>query len=345
MATAKKAAPVKKTAAKKKTEVIPAVDVLPEPPTEITIPAPEVIPADNPAQNISGLIIELPIVSIDTDPDQPRKNFDVTKLRELGASIRHEGQLMPVRVSEDPDNDGKYLLEDGERRYQACKMAGITTIRAVVVPASVNGDRLVRQMSANTGEPLTPMETANGYLRLTGARWSTDKIARSFGVSEETVKLDLKLCECIPEVQDAVDKGGFSKSVARQLSELDPAKQAGAFKRAVLCANAKKASKAVTAYLEQVKNDTTQKGISSDPDDSSRARKAWGALKSGFCVFKSTPFSNGKGNVLIESMKSQKHREDMQATAKDIIKAAQKILSDLDTYEAKVNQNKPAVAA
>jgi hypothetical protein len=44
-------------------------------------------------------------------------------------------------------------------------------------------------------------------------------------------------------------------------------------------------------------------------------------------------------------MKSQKHREDMQATAKDIIKAAQKILSDLDTYEAKVNQNKPAVAA
>lgn len=312
----------------------PVVEAVP-----VTIPEPA--PALN-SGNISGEILTLTLDQVFPDQDQPRKNFDIAELRETGASIREKGQLIPIRVILAGD---KYKIEDGERRFRACQMAGIKTIQAVLVEEVSDEERLCRQMSANTGKPLLPMETANGYMRLSLAGWGTDKIAKSFGVSQETVKLDLKMCSLVAVVQDAVDRG-FSKSVARRISELDPAKQIGAFTRAEKCPNSVKQLKAVEAFLNQKNNDTVLSGISEDTEDEkSKARKAWGSLKSGFCAFKNTPFSNGKGLTLVGAMKSQAHRIELEATAKEMIKAAQKILADLDSFQAAIDQNKPIAKA
>jgi ParB family chromosome partitioning protein len=357
MATATKKPAVKKTAKKSEVpaaEVAPVVtpepETIPEVTTEIHTPVIEAVidpapesPADIPAESVSGAIIEIAIDNVFPDPDQPRKTFDRAKLIELGNSIKHEGQLMPVRVSIDPIESGKYILEDGERRYHACRLANITTIQAVIVPAASDSERLVRQMSANTGEPLLPMETANGYHRLSDSGWSLDKIARSFGVSQETVKLDLMLCNCAKPIQDAVDRG-FSKSVARRLSTItDMSRQMGAYERAAKCPNSKKAMASIEAYLAQVAQTTIFTELKETTDgDKTMARKAWGSLKSGFFAFKNTPFSNGQGLVLIGAMKSQAHRVELEATAKEMIKAAQKILDDLNTYQAAIEQNKAA---
>ena len=374
MATAKtaKAPAVKKTA--KKSEVpatetpVPVVDndvipadglptpvipvtfepdnnILEAPPAEIVIDSAPESPADVPAESVSGNILEIPIDSVFPDPDQPRKHFDRAKLLELGASIRHEGQLMPVRVSVDPNDPAKYVIEDGERRFRACQLAEIPTIRAIIVPAARSAERLVKQMTANTGEPHLPMEIANGYLRLVQDGWSLEKIARSFGVSKATVELDLKLCDCIPMVQDAVDNRGFSKSAARRISALTPAEQVGAFTRASLCQNEIKRDAAITAFIEQQRTSSLPGGSKDVEEDGSKARKAWGSLKSGFCAFKNTPFSNGKGLVMVEAMKSPAHVKDMEATAKEMLKAAQKILADIAAHEARINQNKPVEKA
>jgi hypothetical protein len=190
------------------------------------------------------------------------------------------------------------------------------------------------------------METANGYHRLTESGWSLDRVARSFGVSKATVELDIMLCNCAKPIQDAVDRG-FSKSVARRLSTItEMSRQMGAFQRAETCPNDKKKMAAIEAYLAK----KTDGGIFGElkettPGDIDNARRAWGSLKSGFCAFKKTPFSNGQGIVLVRAMKSQAHRIEMEATAREMIKAAQKILTDLTAYQAAVEQDKPMAKA
>ncbi len=315
------------------------------PAVPVTIPEPAPV---SHADNVSGEILVLSLDAVFPDPDQPRKTFDRVSLVETGNNIRENGQLVPIRVSLNPDIPGQYLLEDGERRYQACRIANIPTIRAIVVPKSTGAERLVKQMSANTGVPLLPMETANGYHRLTQSGWSEERIAKTFGVSKATVELDLMLCNCQKPIQDAVDRG-FSKSVARRLSTIaEPSKQMGAFQRAETCLNDKKKMAAVDAYLAHVAQTTIFNNLKETTDgDKTLARKAWGSLKSGFFAFKNTPFAKTKddGLVLIGAMKSQAHRIELEATAKDMIKTAQKILSDLESYTAAVEQSKPVKAA
>jgi ParB/RepB/Spo0J family partition protein len=359
MATPKKTKTAKVTAAEVaapvvESDVIPA-DGLPAPvdnpvtfePVIAAVPvtSPEPAPVSH-ADNVSGEILVLSLDAVFPDPDQPRKTFDRVSLVETGNNIRENGQLVPIRVSLNPDIPGQYLLEDGERRYQSCRIANIPTIRAIVVPKSTGAERLVKQMSANTGVPLLPMETANGYNRLTQSGWSEERIAKTFGVSKATVELDLMLCNCAEPIQRAVDRG-FSKSVARRLSTItEQSRQMGAFQRAETCPNDKKKMAAIEAYLAK----KTDGGIFGElkettPGDIDNARRAWGSLKSGFCAFKKTPFANGQGIVLARAMKSQAHRIEMEATAREMIKAAQKILTDLTAYQAAVEQDKPMAKA
>ena len=78
------------------------------------------------------------------------------------------------------------------------------------------------------------------------------------------------------------------------------------------------------------------------PGDIEDARKVWGALKSGFARFMQSPYSNGKGTVLVgPAMKSNAHRLELEKTAKDLKKAAEKLLADLDAYNAAINQERP----
>jgi ParB/RepB/Spo0J family partition protein len=309
-------------------------------------PAPviETKPAQAIAADDTDRIIVVDLDTVNTDPDQPRKCFDHSELVELGNNIRENGQLMPIRVSLNRDIPGTYNLEDGERRWRACHLSNIKTIRAIVVPAQSANDRLVLQMSANTGKPLLPMETANGYRRLLDSGWEYDRIAKKFGVSIETVKLDIMLTNLTPKIQDAVNNG-LSKTVGRRLSTItDPSRQNGAFERCQKSPNDKKKLAAIEAYLGQVAQSTgavpaTTKATAGEVEE---ARKVWGALKSGFSKFKASAYSNGKGSVLVgPAMKSADHRKELEATAKELRAAADKILADLNSYTAMVEQNRP----
>ena len=75
-------------------------------------------------------IIEIPLKDIRSNPFQPRKHFDENSLQELGESIKNDGLLQPIVVTEDVDG---YILIAGERRLRASKLAKLKTIRAIIL--------------------------------------------------------------------------------------------------------------------------------------------------------------------------------------------------------------------
>ena len=67
----------------------------------------------------SGGLLQLPIDSIDEDPEQPRSEFDAAALEELASTIRSRGVLQPVSVRPHPLSPGRWMLNFGSRRYRA----------------------------------------------------------------------------------------------------------------------------------------------------------------------------------------------------------------------------------
>ena len=75
-------------------------------------------------------IIEIALKDIRPNPFQPRKHFEESSLYELGESIKNDGLIQPIIVTEDVDG---YILIAGERRLRASKLAKLKTIRAIVL--------------------------------------------------------------------------------------------------------------------------------------------------------------------------------------------------------------------
>ena len=93
------------------------------------------------------LVLELPIDSINPDPDQPRTKFHEHSLDELAESLKRCGQIQPIEVRASGE---RYVLIDGERRWRAAKRAGVATLRALVrFEPGTPDDVLDRQFAAN----------------------------------------------------------------------------------------------------------------------------------------------------------------------------------------------------
>ena len=87
-----------------------------------------------PSLESDAKIETLPLREIEPDPDQPRKTFDEEALGELAASIAEHGLLQPIAVR--PQGLGGYSIVAGERRWRACRMAGLTEVPVVVKDVS-----------------------------------------------------------------------------------------------------------------------------------------------------------------------------------------------------------------
>lgn len=135
--------------------------------------------------------MDIPLHHIAPNPQQPRTHFDPAQLEELTASIREHGVILPVALEAIEDwsgeeSDPRYYLEDGERRWRAAKMAGLTMIPALVNP-SRNGTgprlRLERALVANLQRAdMNPVEAGRAYLQLRDVHGLTIRqIARALG--------------------------------------------------------------------------------------------------------------------------------------------------------------------
>jgi len=155
---------------------------------------------------------EISIENIAPDPAQPRQWFDAAKLQELAESIRQDGVLQPIEVSE--VGDGRYLIHHGERRWRASKMAGLSHIPAIVAPPQEHLARLIRGTVENLQRAdLPPIDEARVYLRLKRSGMPVVEICSRMGVSDPRVKSRLMWVESDieEEILDLVNQGRLPK--------------------------------------------------------------------------------------------------------------------------------------
>ena len=118
-------------------------------------------------EQAAGLqLLSIRLDAIVADPDQPRRTFPEESLVELCDSIRQDGVIQPIEVTEKAA--GQYVIVHGERRWRAAQMAGLETIPAVVRRQDYDTiTRLVRQLVENMQrEDLNDVDRAAGLLRM-----------------------------------------------------------------------------------------------------------------------------------------------------------------------------------
>ena len=157
----------------------------------------------------ADVILSLSVAMLEPDPAQPRKTFDEAKLQELAASLKLHGQLQPVIVRRS-QIAGRYQLVAGERRWRACKLAGIAKIRAVEIAERESGTyvREAQLVENLQREDMSPLETAESYRSLLLA-WgvSQAELARRLAVDKSTVSRALALLQAPEETRDRIASG------------------------------------------------------------------------------------------------------------------------------------------
>ena len=108
-------------------------------------------------------ILEIPLKEIRPNPFQPRKSFNEESLHELAESIKNDGLLQPVVVTEDIDG---YILIAGERRFRASKLAKMKEIRAIVLNSDEHKMRQFALIENIQREELNSVELAEAYNEL-----------------------------------------------------------------------------------------------------------------------------------------------------------------------------------
>lgn len=158
---------------------------------------------------------EIPVDAIETNPYQPRTQFDTTALDELSESIRVQGVIQPIAVRK---VDGKYQLISGERRLKASRMAGLKTIPAYVREASDSQMLELGLIENVQRENLNPMEIAMAYQRLIEeCRLKQEELAGRVGKDRSTVNNYLRLLSLPEIVQEGLAARKLSMGHARAL--------------------------------------------------------------------------------------------------------------------------------
>lgn len=170
-------------------------------------------------------IVDLPLSSIVPGPNH-RKRFAEADLKTLAASIVENGLLQPVTVRPHAD---AYELVAGERRWRACALAGLGTIRAIVRDEYADDAEasFAAMLTENTGrQDLRPMEEARAYGEARDLfGWDVAETARRAGVAEFRVKWRLALLTLAPRIADLVDNFDLPTGFARAMTQLDHNRQ------------------------------------------------------------------------------------------------------------------------
>jgi ParB family chromosome partitioning protein len=188
------------------------ISPLAEPRTETLKP----VTASN-ANNTIGLI---KISDVETNPYQPRTEFDQMALNELAESIKVQGLIQPITVRQ--QTDGKYQLISGERRLRACKLAGLTEIPAYVRTAN---DQQMLEMALIENiqrENLNAIEIALSFQQmLDECNLKQEQLGERVGKNRTTVTNYLRLLKLPPVIQISIRDQKISMGHARALISVE----------------------------------------------------------------------------------------------------------------------------
>ncbi|MET9967010.1 ParB/RepB/Spo0J family partition protein [Streptomyces sp. NPDC006356] len=180
---------------------------------------------ETPAPPMGAHFAEIPLEAITPNPRQPREIFDEDALQELVTSIQEVGLLQPIVVRQ--IGPARYELIMGERRWRACREAGLDAIPAIV-RATDDEKLLLDALLENLHRAqLNPIEEAAAYDQLLkDFNCTHDQLADRIGRSRPQVSNTLRLLKLSPKVQNRVAAGVLSAGHARALLSVeDPEEQ------------------------------------------------------------------------------------------------------------------------
>ena len=166
--------------------------------------------------NKENTINTLKISLVDPKSDQPRKYFDKEALEELSDSIRENGLLQPILVRE--YGEGRYQIIAGERRFRACKLAGLTEIPAIVLDRDDKTAAQIALIENIQREDLNPLEEALAYRSLKEEYDMTqEELSERIGKSRSAIANSIRLLDLPDEILTMVAARELSAGHARTL--------------------------------------------------------------------------------------------------------------------------------
>ncbi len=234
------------------------------------------------------------INDIEPNRDQPRKDFDEDAVSELAESISQHGLIQPIVVT--PLSNGRYSIVAGERRWRACRMAGLNDVPVIVKDASRQELMEIALIENLQREDLNPVEEALGYRSLIDSFDLTqEQVAARMGKSRTAVTNALRLLNLNEDELEALRKGVITAGHARSIITVEDLE----LRKKMLIAAQNGASVRDLERMSQLAKKTVK--AAKKPEKNKLYSEVELSLKSELHrKVKITPTGKGKGTLTIE---------------------------------------------
>ena len=169
-------------------------------------------------------IVNLKLIEVEPNKNQPRMNFDDEKIEELASSIKEYGVIQPIIVTK---QNNYYQIVAGERRWRAAKKAGLTEIPAIVRKYSEQKNKEVALIENIQREDLNPIEKATALKEIIEKYGlKQHELADKIGISRSGIANTMRLLNLDPRVIELVKQGNITEGHCRSLLNIeDPDRQ------------------------------------------------------------------------------------------------------------------------
>lgn len=275
-------------------------------------------------QVVSG-VNEIDINLIYPNPNQPRKTFDAEALNELATSIKTHGVIQPIVVND--DNNGKYMIIAGERRYRASKIAGLIKVPCVIKNYTERQIKEIAIIENLQREDLNPIEAARAIKQLMDEySFTQEVVADRIGLSRSNIANTLRLLQLCPEVIELVEKNQLSAGHARTLVVVNDINNQIKFARQAIDKkmSVRDLEKAVKNYLNPNKSNAVP------PTQSDELKELINEMQRVFATKVSAIGSDKKGRIYIDYYS----RDDLDRICEivELVKAKNLTLKELSAY-------------
>ncbi len=173
---------------------------------------------------VEGRVLEVPLSQIDTNPFQPRTQFNPETLTQLASSIAELGVIQPITVRK--MGDEKYQLVSGERRFRASKSINLETIPAFIRVANDQESLEMALVENIQRDDLDPIEIALSYQQLINEiELTQEEMSKRVGKKRSTITNYLRLLQLDPIIQSGIRDGFISMGHGRALLAIEDTKE------------------------------------------------------------------------------------------------------------------------
>ena len=169
-------------------------------------------------------IVNLKLIEVEPNKNQPRMNFDDEKIEELANSIKEYGVIQPIIVTKQKDY---YQIVAGERRWRAAKKAGLSEIPSIIRNYTEQKNKEVALIENIQREDLNPIEKARALKEIIEKYGMTQQeLADKIGISRSGIANTMRILNLDPRVIELAMQGKITEGHCRSLLNIeDPERQ------------------------------------------------------------------------------------------------------------------------